>query len=280
MWTVASALFEVRKVSALNDNPALDAYTFVGRILGKNSAWLFAHPEALLTPEQTEALEAGLTRLGAGEPLPYVLGEWEFYGRNFEVAPGVLIPRPETELLVDRALTWLRAHPNRRQAVDIGCGSGCIGVTLAAEIPDLHLLAVDLSLTAVKISQHNSFRYGVEDRLQLICSDLLNPLVGQMDLVVANPPYIPTGVLVDLDVLKHEPRLALDGGKDGLDVIRRILQGAMRWLSQGGLLLVEIESGQREGVMQLAEAIYPQADFQVLVDLAGRDRLLQLEREV
>ncbi|MEN6411059.1 MAG: peptide chain release factor N(5)-glutamine methyltransferase [Anaerolineaceae bacterium] len=279
-WTVATALAEAREVFRSSDSPTLDAQTLLSKVLDQNRAWLLTHPEASLTDRQAAEFGNRLVRLRAGEPLPYVLGEWEFYGRSFEVAPCVLIPRPETELLVEQALGWLRAHPTRRQAADLGSGSGCIAVTLAAEISDLAVTAVDLSARALEITRRNCVRHGVEARVACIQGDLLAPLGKALDLIAANPPYIPSGILEGLEVAKHEPRLALDGGVDGLDVIRRILSGSVRRLAPGGLLLVEIEAGQGQIVREFAQKGFPRAGVQICADLAGNDRLLVVEREV
>lgn len=279
-WTVATALAEARNVFRSSDSPSLDAQTLLTKVLGQSRAWLLSHPEAILSASQTAEFGSCLVRLQAGEPLPYVLGEWEFYGRSFEVEPCVLIPRPETELLIEQALRWLRTHPGRRQAADLGSGSGCIAVTLAAEISDLAIMAVDLSARALEVTRRNCIRYGVETRVTCVRGDLLAPLGKALDLIAANPPYIPSETLKDLEVVKHEPRLALDGGMDGLDVIRRILSGSVRWLAPGGLLLVEIEAGQGTIVRGLAQKAFPRANIQICADLAGHDRLLVLEREV
>jgi release factor glutamine methyltransferase len=279
-WTVATALAEARDVFRSSDSPSLDAQTLLAKVLGQTRAWLLTHPEAILSVSQTAEFGSCLVRLQAGEPLPYVLGEWEFYGRSFEVEPCVLIPRPETELLIEQAVRWLRTHPGRRQAADLGSGSGCIAVTLAAEISDLAIMAVDLSARALEVTRRNCIRYGVETRVTCVRGDLLAPLGKALDLIAANPPYIPSETLKDLEVVKHEPRLALDGGMDGLDVIRRILSGSVRWLAPGGLLLVEIEAGQGTIVRGLAQKAFPRANIQIRADLAGHDRLLVLEREV
>jgi release factor glutamine methyltransferase len=232
------------RLSAVSETPGLDAQVLLAAVSGRGRSWALAHPEAHLTDEQTTALEAALLRLEGGEPLPYVLGKWEFYGLDFALSPAALIPRPETELLVEQALGWLRAHPGRRWAADVGTGSGCIAVALAVNIPDLKILASDLSAEALQLAGDNARRHEVWERLSLVQADLL-PLAGRsFDLICANLPYIPSRKLKGLKVSAHEPLLALDGGPDGLDLIRRLLDRAPESLAPDGLLLLEIEASQ------------------------------------
>jgi release factor glutamine methyltransferase len=216
-------------------------------------------------------------RLG-GEPLPYILGYWEFYGLEFQVTSQVLIPRPETELLVEEALKWLRAHPGRRRAADVGAGSGCISITLAQRVPDLRITALDTSRDALSVARHNASRLAPDRLIFLVQSDLLSAVNGPYDLVCANLPYIPSEILAGLEVSQHEPVLALDGGEFGLDLITRLLQSAPLWLADGGLLLLEIESGQGKIVPEIASQYLPQSRIQLLHDLAGHPRLVSIEK--
>ncbi len=265
------------RLKLLSDTPALDAQTLLAHVTGKPRAWLLAHPELTLTPEQERALEAALARLERGEPLPYVLGHWEFYGLDFLVTPDVLIPRPETELLVEHAIEWLTAHPGRRLAADVGTGSGCIAVALASHVPDLRVIATDISPAAIEIARRNARRLGVEGRLEFHCCDLLPEPPLPLDVLCANLPYIPSATLRGLDVYRREPSLALDGGPDGLDLIRRLLQIAPRHLSPGGLVLMEIEASQGAAALALAYDAFVDARITLHQDLAGRDRLLSIQ---
>jgi release factor glutamine methyltransferase len=215
-----------------------------------------------------------------------VLGCWEFYGLELIVSPEVLIPRPETESLVETALGWLRRPGSAiRKCVDIGTGSGCIAIALALNAPNLVLTATDISSTALAIAHANAHKLHVLDRIHFVEADLLaSPaLVAQrFDLLVANLPYIPTWTLHQLEVFDHEPSLALDGGPDGLAVIRRLLETAPAHLAEGGALLLEIEASQGKSALALARAAFPKsafpyADIQVLPDLAGKDRLLAIQ---
>jgi release factor glutamine methyltransferase len=265
------------RLSASSETPGLDAQVLLAAVTGNRRAWALAHPQASLTDEQTAALEAALLRLEGGEPLPYVLGKWEFYGLEFTLSPATLIPRPETELLVEQALGWLRAHPGRRWAADVGTGSGCIAVALAVHIPDLKVLASDLSIEALQLAADNVSRHGVQERIRLIRADLLPPVAQRFDLICANLPYIPSEKLAGLKVSQREPLLALDGGPDGLDLIRRLLKLAPESLAPGGALLMEIEASQGPAAGELARAALPSAAVEVIPDLAGYDRLVKVQ---
>jgi len=265
------------RLTCVTETPALDAQVLLAHILGRRRSWVLAHPEISLNPGQIAQLEDELLRLENGEPLPYVLQRWEFFGLDFSVSPQVLIPRPETELLVEQALVWLQAHPERRLALDVGTGSGCIALALAVHIPDLHILASDISAGALEQAQLNLRRYSPQARLEFVLADLL-PAVGEpYDLICANLPYIPSSELAKLKVGQWEPRLALDGGLDGLSVIRRFLAQAPSGLAPGGLLLLEIEAGQGPAVMNLARQAFPQAEIVLLPDLAGKDRMVRIQ---
>ncbi len=268
-----------QRLTPHSETPALDAQTLAMHILGRSRAWLLAHPEYIPTTDEATRLEDATARLQAGTPLPYVLGRWEFYGLPFRLTPAVLIPRPETELLVEQALAWLRRHPKRRLAVDVGTGSGCIAVTLAKHVADLRVLATDLSGAALAVARANARTHGVDQRIHFLRANLLQPLeAARIDLICANPPYIPTTTLQQLPVYQREPTLALDGGRDGLQTIRPLLTQARRHLAPAGLLLVEIEASLGKKARDLARQVFPQANIELLRDLAGRDRLLRIQR--
>jgi release factor glutamine methyltransferase len=266
-----------QKLAKLSDLPALEARLLLAHVTGREPSWLLAHPEASLNSDDEQALDLLLKRRLAGEPLPYLLGEWQFYGLSFYVSPAALIPRPETELLVETALAWLRHHPGRNLAADIGTGSGCIAVTLAKHIPDLSIWAVDLSPEALILAQRNADRHGVADRIHFTQGDLFTRMPVRVDLVCANLPYIPTQILNDLPVARFEPRLALDGGPDGLSLIRRLLLDLPQKLVSGGLGLLEIEAGQGQAAMALAGQVLPADRIALHKDLAGHDRLVVIE---
>ncbi|GAB4520574.1 MAG: peptide chain release factor N(5)-glutamine methyltransferase [Anaerolineales bacterium] len=258
-----------------SETARLDAQVLLAHILQVPRTWVLIHPEAHLSAAQSAHLHTALQRLRAGEPLPYVLGEWEFYGRTFHLTPEVLIPRPETEHLVEAALEWLDAHPAARRLADVGTGSGCIAVTLAAERPALQVTALDISAAVLRVARRNACRHAAGVRF--IQADLLAPLAPHAcDLICANLPYIPTATLHGLEVYGKEPTLALDGGPDGLDLIRRLLTQAESRLASEGALLLEIEATQGESAPRAARGIFPNAHVDVLPDLAGRPRLLRV----
>jgi release factor glutamine methyltransferase len=260
---------------ALQVNLALQV--IISQVLGRPRAWVLAHPEVELTPDQLERLDGLAARLADGVPLPYLTGEQEFYGLAFTVTPAVLIPRPETELLVEQALEWLRDHPVKRNAADVGTGSGCIAVTLAKYILDLRVHSVDLSKEALEVARSNAARHGVEGRIDFHQADLLCEMDIPLDLICANLPYISRQSLAELDVAKNEPALALDGGEDGLELIRRLLKNAPDRLALGGMILLEIQYDQGQAVSNLAREGFPGAQVEVLKDLAGLDRLVKVE---
>jgi len=248
----------------------------MGHVLGRTRTWVLSHPEAHLSSDQEHDLRDALTRLEAGQPLPYVLGHWEFYGLDFIVTPDTLIPRPETELLVEQALSWSHTKTKRLRAVDIGTGSGCIAISLALDASNVHVMGCDISLTALQVAKANASTHRVAGKVDFVQCDLLPPVKVHFDLICANLPYIPTETLHSLKVFQREPEMALDGGEDGLGQIRRLLDEAETMLAPGGLLLLEIEASSGAAVHSLACESFPKADVQVLPDLAGRDRLVSI----
>ena len=275
--TVGTVLDDViLRLKKHSTTPGMDAQEVLARVLDKSRSWVMAHPEAPLPARPAAALDAMLTRLESGEPLPYVLGRWEFFGLEFDVTPDVLIPRPETELLVERAIGWLQAHPDRHHAADIGTGSGCIAIALAVNILDLQIMASDISPAALKMARRNADRYAVGSRLEFLCCDLFPPEY-KCDLIVANLPYIPTQTLHQLPIYGHEPTMALDGGEDGLRLIRGLLNAAPDHLVPGGLFLMEIEASEGPAALSLAYDGFDQAEIHLHKDLAGRDRILEVQ---
>jgi release factor glutamine methyltransferase len=276
--TIQAALRQARKhLQAHSDTARQDAQVLLATITAKPRAWVIAHPEARLTPTQQEDLQNALTLLEAGEPLPYVLGEWEFYSLKFMVTPDVLIPRPETELLVETAIDWLESHPNKRRLGEVGTGSGCISISLAVNVPDLVCIASDVSLPACFIAQANLLRHIPCGQTVIVQDNLLAINRGPFDLLCANLPYIPTETLETLDVFGREPTLALDGGRDGLALIRQFLHLCPRLLAPGGLVLMEIGADQGEVAQRLAREAFPAANVSLKSDLAGHARLLVIE---
>ncbi|MBN1454395.1 MAG: peptide chain release factor N(5)-glutamine methyltransferase [Anaerolineales bacterium] len=272
----------VSQLSSVSDTPELDARVLLANILDKPRTWLTAHPETPLTRSQLATVKKAVSRLEAGEPLPYVLGHWEFFGLDLEISADVLIPRPETELMVERAIAWLMAAQERRTIADVGTGSGCIAVAIAKHIPDVKIFATDISRPALEVARRNARRQDVAKRIDFIQCDLLpshpDPLPTDLhfDLICANLPYIPTRTLHKLPVYGREPRLALDGGADGLDIVRRLLEITPEWLAPNGMILLEIEATQGMAVVSLAYDAFDSAEIHLHKDLAGQDRLVEI----
>lgn len=270
------------ELAVISDTPALDASVLIAHIIHQPRTWVVAHPELSLTPDQQKQLEDALRRLEAGEAFPYVLGHWEFFGLDFDVTPDVLIPRPETELLVEKAIAWLQKSPVRRTVADVGTGSGAIAVSIAVNIPDAQVLATDISHPALKIAHRNAIKFDVVDRVDFLQCDLLPPHIDPLsterhfDLICANLPYIPTETLHNLPVFGREPTLALDGGPDGLDPIRRLLEIGPAWLAPNGMMLLEIEATRGIQALNLACDMFSEATIHLHQDLMGQDRLLEI----
>jgi release factor glutamine methyltransferase len=254
----------------------LDAQVLLAHVTGHTRSWLLSHPETSLSPTEEQTIQSAIQQLQDGKPLPYVLGHWEFFGLDFIVTPDVLIPRPETELLIEYALGSIRSHPNYiYRIIDIGTGSGIIPVSLAVHVPQARLVATDISHAALKVARANAERQGVAGSIQFIQADLLpaEPAELEFDLICANLPYIPSETLKTLEIYGKEPTQALDGGIDGLDLIRRLLSLLSVRKTSDSLILLEIEERQGLAVSMLARASFPDAHIQIRKDLAGHDRL-------
>jgi release factor glutamine methyltransferase len=269
-----------QKLLHTSENPSLEAQLLVAHVTGMSRAAILAHSEMVLSTDQQIALDNLLILLQGGEPLPYLLGHWEFYGLDFIINKSVLIPRPETELLVDFALDWLSANSAKRLAADVGTGSGCIGVTLSHFFPNLKIFATDVSRLALSIAYKNATRLSPNGSMLFSQTSLLHSLTGPFDLVCANLPYIPTPTLASLPVAHYEPKLALDGGEDGLFLIRDLIQDAPRWLAPNGLFLLEIDASQGKSVTEFASMCLPGAVIHVEKDLTGKDRLVVINRSI
>jgi len=269
------------RLASISETPALDSSVLIAHIINKSRTWVMAHPELELTTEQQHHLEDSLARLERGESFPYVLGHWEFFGLDFNVTPDVLIPRPETELLVQKAISWLKKNPSKRSIADVGTGSGAIAISIAVNMSDSKVLATDISPKALQIAVQNSTKHGVDSKIGFIECDLLpmSNVKGQrsIDLLCANLPYIPTKTLQTLSVYEHEPTLALDGGQDGFELIRKLMNMAIAHLTPNALMLFEIEATLGKEALQLAHEIFPNAKTQLHQDLTSHDRLLQIE---
>jgi len=265
-----------------NDSTELDAQIILAHVLGRQRGWVLAHLETNLSQPQADSALRAFDEFQSGTPLPYIIGHWEFFGLDFDITNDVLIPRPETEVLVEKAITWLRASPERRTVADIGTGSGAIATSIAVHVPNVRILSTDISLPALKVAQHNARKFQVQRIIDLLQCDLLPkhvdplPTDRHFDLVCANLPYIPTATLKLLPIFGREPTIALDGGTDGLDQYRRLFKLAPDWLAPGGMMLLETESTLGVKALSLAFDTFADATIHLHQDLAGNDRLLEI----
>ena len=275
----AAIRWAIPRLAQITATPRLEAEVLLSHHLKTTRAHLLAHPELRLSPAQRAAYADDVRERAAGTPLPYITGEREFFGLLFAVTPDVLIPRPETETLVEIALAWLARQPAQAaiRAVDVGAGSGCIAVTLAAHRRDLHICAIDLSRAALRVARANAERHHVAARVSCVQSDLLSAMAGPLDLIISNPPYVAAKAWATLPTsVQREPRLALLSGAEGLDATRRLLEQAARRLAPGGLLLIEIGERQANAAQAKAQAAFPDASIRIVPDLAGKDRVLHV----
>jgi len=262
------------------DEAALDAEVLARHVLECDRATLLTRARDPIPSAFGRLYQTLVDRRAAREPLAYIVGHREFWGLEFEVTPAVLIPRPETELIVEEALSAIPSRDAARLIVDVGTGSGCLAVALAIEFPPAALVATDASREALEVAERNAERHNVLGRIAFVYTDLLRAVSsGTADLIVCNPPYVPDGDAATLqpEVGRYEPPSALYGGPDGLDVIRRVLTDARQHLAAGGWLIVEFGFGQEAGVREAARGLGWSVE-RVRSDLQGIPRVAVLRR--
>jgi len=252
-----------------------DAELLLAHTLHQQRTWLIAHPEAVLTQPQRDSFESLIHRRAAGEPLQYLTGTQEFFGLDFRVTPAVLIPRPETEHLVEAVLAWSESQIKPLRLLDIGTGSGAIAIALAANQSSAEIIATDISPTALALARDNALRLGFGSRIRFLESDLFSALDDKeeyFDAIVSNPPYIPLAdaPTMQREVVDHEPHTALFAGEKGLDIYRRLIPAARTRLRQDGLLALEIGFGQSAALTQLLASW---SNVQFVNDYAGIPRV-------
>jgi release factor glutamine methyltransferase len=254
--------------------PRSEAASLLRSVLRKDAVFLIAHPDSELTDLEHDDFMVAVSRRCQREPFHYITGSREFFALEFGVAPGVLIPRPETEILVEAAIETLRGRKNPRFC-EIGIGTGCVAVSILNAVPQAFCIAVDISDPALELAALNAARHGVDKRLTLVRGDLFGTARGPFDLVVSNPPYKPDPDFDDLQPeVKFEPREALLGGPDGLAVIRRLISESPAVLADGGILLIEFGFGQAERVTEMFDKDV-WMDVEVLPDLQGIPRVIK-----
>lgn len=252
-------------------------YAIIGFVLNKPAHFGLSHPEIYLSPSSEKQLYVLFYRLLAGEPLPYLIEKQEFFGIDIKVTPDVLIPRPETELLVEFALDWLKKKTGRILIADVGIGSGCISVALGKHFHKATIIGTDFSNKALHVAKGNINKNSLENRISLVQTNLLAGLAARFDCICANLPYIPTKTLSSLPVKNHEPLRALDGGDDGLRFIGPLLHQSQKVIKPGGLILMEIESTLSHSVFDFAAIVFPEASIKIHNDLSGLPRLVQIQ---
>ena len=276
MNTIGAAFQRARTTLAQSDSPELDARVLLAHVLDVEPAFLFAHGEDPLTPAQRSAFQNALARRAAGEPIAYIIGRKGFYDLDLITTPAVLVPRPETELLLEEALR--RAAPDCRLVVaDIGTGSGALAIAFARQRPLSQVYATDISAAALAIARLNARRYGVG--VQFLPGNLAQPLIDtgtQVDLLMANLPYIASAELKRLAVSRHEPRVALDGGQDGLNCIRELLRQIPCLCRPGAKVFLEIGADQGGAVSQLIQDGLGLSS-RIIQDYAGLDRIVHFQ---
>lgn len=277
MTTVAEARQTGRKRLETIDSAQLDADLLLAHVLDWKREQLFSRNDLTLSPDQLGDFFSCLERRASGVPVAYITGHKEFFGIQLEVSEDVLIPRPETELLVEAAIHHVRTT-EARSIVDVGTGSGAIAIALAVSLAGVEITATDISGPALNVAGRNIKAHGLTDRIELVQGDLLGPILSEPDLIMANLPYIAQQDVKHLavDVL-HEPSLALFAGIDGIDIISRLLQkmADRGWSSD---LILEIDPRQVGPISEKAQAFLPGHSLDVVADLSGLDRLLVMRR--
>lgn len=270
-----------RLLSPVSEEPGVDAELLLRHVLEFDRGQLYRRLTEPLDTHFEKSYSALLERRAAHEPTPYVLERKEFFGLSFEVTPDAVIPRPETEALVEEAIAFVRDRSVGRAVViaDVGTGCGAIAVSLAYLLPSAQIVAVDISGDALALARRNAERHPSAQPIRFLEGTLLEPIDGTLDLIVANLPYIPTADWAQLppEIREREPREGLDGGPDGLREIARLLAKAPEYFSEGGSLILEIGDQQTQAATSLALEAFPDGRVRIEKDLAGLDRVLVIE---
>jgi release factor glutamine methyltransferase len=278
---VTAAAARLSAAGIARDEAERDARLLARWVLGWDAARLIAQGRDPLPPELAARYDAIIERRARREPVAYLVGHQEFWGLNFDVSPAVLIPRPETELIVEAVIERFAKSAAPLRIADVGTGSGCLAVALAHELPRARIVATDTSHEAIAIARRNAAQHGVSDRIDLRRTDLLDEIEGPFDLIVSNPPYVPEIDRPTLppEVRDHEPAAALFAGPDGLTIIERLLKQAHDRLREGGTLAMEFGHGQSAAIQALVNQTGRFAGVSVRQDLQGIPRVLIASRE-
>jgi release factor glutamine methyltransferase len=260
------------RLAAVSAHPRRDAETLLSHVLRCVRVDLLTHPERVLTSEEAARFESLIERRLGYEPMQYIVGEQEFFGLLFEVTPDVLIPRPETEHLVEATLRLTE----KSKILDVGTGSGAIAIALAHRSQNSHVTAIDISPAALAVASRNAQRHRVDDRITFLQSDLLSAVAGTFDVIVSNPPYVSESEVLEPQVARYEPHSALFAGPTGLEIYQRLIPQAREHLKPGGWLLMEIGFGQSDAIRVL---LSDWSNVNILNDLQGIPRIVQAEAD-
>jgi release factor glutamine methyltransferase len=255
------------------EDASLEGEILLRHVLGLDRSGLFSELEKDILPEELESLKRFMERRRKGEPSAYITGHREFFGLDFHVDRNVLIPRPETELLVEKVISLAECQ-NISTVADVGTGCGAIAISLAVNLPGILVYATDISITALDIARQNCRQHGVSKRICLLPGNLLEPVQKPVDLIIANLPYVRESELTDNGPLCYEPALALNGGKIGVDIIKKLCHQAVDKLRPGGTIFLEIGQGQTESVITILKNEFPTGVTEVHRDLAGIERII------
>lgn len=263
------------------DSPRLSAEILLSCVLGLKRIELYTQFDRIVTEEQLDRLHDFVERAGRREPIAYLAGKTEFYSLELEITADCMIPRPETELLVERAIEFLRTRSGKQFVCDLCTGSGCIAAAIARNYPDCRIIATDISDAALSVAAKNIEKHQLKERIKLLCGDLFDPIVpqldvGKFDLIVCNPPYVSSAEFEKLDknVKDYEPKLALFAGDDGLDIYRRIIKNVNQFLKPDAALMLEIGYEQGQAARKLLEGAGCFGEIAIEKDHCGNDRVV------
>jgi len=269
---IADARLALVRAGLTVENARLDAEVLARHALGWDRARLLTDGREPMPPDVDRRFFALIARRATREPVAFITGQREFWALDFEVSPDVLIPRPETELIIEAVCERRSRRADVRTIVDVGTGSGCLAIVMAREFPDARVVATDISAAALNIAARNAARHQVDRRVTFVRGDLLEPVQGPVDVIVSNPPYVPSGVELSPDIVRFEPPVALYSGRDGLTLVRRLVGCVRSRLADDGLFVVEFGLGQDDEVQACArEAGW--RDVTVREDLQGIPRV-------
>ncbi len=263
------------------ESPRLDVEVLLAHLLQVERPQLLIRRDERLSSAQIEVFTALVQRRAQHEPVAYLVGQCPFYDVTLQVTPDVLIPRPESEHLVEEALAWAAKQSGPLRLADVGTGSGALALVLARHLPRAQVLAVDISLAALRVAHENLRRYGLAERVELVQADLLAPLATSLDLIVANLPYLDAQAMGCLPphIAQYEPTLALDGGAGGIEIMARLVAQLPTRLARPGLALLELDPHQVEPLQTRVRRTLPDAHIRLIRDYAGHQRVLAIEQE-